>query len=127
MFYPFYVKINCPNIYFWQTDAVDAVYLDDEKERQEYVLNDVGVVFHGNAEDIKTRSWSYGQVSCLDLLWLLPAGQQMSLIGTRLWLRLWALECIIGFSFRKIRGIILKLHEVGMCLIQKNNVIIADV
>ncbi|NWZ97974.1 F13A factor, partial [Nesospiza acunhae] len=40
---------------------LDAVYLDDEKEREEYVLNDVGIVFHGNVEDVKSRSWSYGQ------------------------------------------------------------------
>ncbi|KAM6412803.1 coagulation factor XIII A chain isoform 2-T3 [Pluvialis apricaria] len=39
----------------------DAVYLDDEKEREEYVLNDVGIVFHGNINDIRLRSWSYGQ------------------------------------------------------------------
>ncbi|KFW92637.1 Coagulation factor XIII A chain [Phalacrocorax carbo] len=39
----------------------DAVYLDDEKEREEYVLNDVGIIFHGNINDIKLRSWSYGQ------------------------------------------------------------------
>ncbi|NXU46352.1 F13A factor, partial [Drymodes brunneopygia] len=40
---------------------LDAVYLDDEKEREEYVLNDVGIIFHGSAEDITSRSWSYGQ------------------------------------------------------------------
>ncbi|XP_009957357.1 PREDICTED: coagulation factor XIII A chain, partial [Leptosomus discolor] len=39
----------------------DAVYLDEEKEREEYVLNDVGIVFHGNINDIRLRSWSYGQ------------------------------------------------------------------
>uniref|UniRef100_A0A8B9IKN8 Coagulation factor XIII A chain n=1 Tax=Anser cygnoides TaxID=8845 RepID=A0A8B9IKN8_ANSCY len=39
----------------------DAVYLDDEKEREEYVLNDVGIVFHGDIDEIKLRSWSYGQ------------------------------------------------------------------
>ncbi|XP_036622354.1 coagulation factor XIII A chain [Trichosurus vulpecula] len=39
----------------------DAVYLDNEKEREEYVLNDLGVIFHGNFDDIKTRSWNYGQ------------------------------------------------------------------
>ena len=103
------------------------MYLDDEKEREEYVLNDVGIVFHGNINDIKLRSWSYGQVSYLDLLWLLPAGQQVNLIDTRLWLRLWALECIIDLSFRKTRGIVLKLYEVGICLIQKSNVIIANI
>ena len=103
------------------------MYLDDEKEREEYVLNDVGIVFHGNINDIKLRSWSYGQVSYLDLLWLLPAGQQVNLIDTRLWLRLWALECIIDLSFGKTRGIVLKLYEVGIRLIQKSNVIIANI
>lgn len=39
----------------------DAVYLDDEKEREEYVLNDIGVIFYGDFNDIKSRSWSYGQ------------------------------------------------------------------
>ncbi|XP_019377726.1 PREDICTED: coagulation factor XIII A chain [Gavialis gangeticus] len=39
----------------------DSVFLDDEKEREEYVLNDVGVIFHGNVNEIKTRSWNYGQ------------------------------------------------------------------
>lgn len=47
---------------------MDAVYLDDEKEREEYVLNDVGIVFHGDVNEVKFRSWSYGQVSYLDLL-----------------------------------------------------------
>uniref|UniRef100_A0A8C2TZI4 Coagulation factor XIII A chain n=3 Tax=Coturnix japonica TaxID=93934 RepID=A0A8C2TZI4_COTJA len=40
---------------------LDAVYLDDEKEREEYVLNDVGIVFHGDVNEVKLRSWSYGQ------------------------------------------------------------------
>ncbi|XP_010706698.1 coagulation factor XIII A chain isoform X2 [Meleagris gallopavo] len=40
---------------------LDAVYLDDEKEREEYVLNDVGIVFHGDINEVKLRSWSYGQ------------------------------------------------------------------
>uniref|UniRef100_A0A8C3WC66 Coagulation factor XIII A chain n=1 Tax=Catagonus wagneri TaxID=51154 RepID=A0A8C3WC66_9CETA len=39
----------------------DAVYLDDDKEREEYVLNDIGVIFYGEFNDIKSRSWSYGQ------------------------------------------------------------------
>ena len=38
------------------------MYLDDDKEREEYVLNDIGVIFYGDFNDIKTRSWSYGQV-----------------------------------------------------------------
>ncbi|XP_054447893.1 coagulation factor XIII A chain [Pteronotus mesoamericanus] len=39
----------------------DAVYLEDEKEREEYVLNDIGVIFYGDVNNIKARSWSYGQ------------------------------------------------------------------
>jgi coagulation factor XIII A1 polypeptide len=44
------------------------VYLDDEKEREEYVLNDIGVIFYGDFKDIKSRSWSYGQVSHLKFI-----------------------------------------------------------
>ncbi|XP_016076580.1 PREDICTED: coagulation factor XIII A chain [Miniopterus natalensis] len=39
----------------------DAVYLEDEREREEYVLNDIGVIFYGDHNNIKSRSWSYGQ------------------------------------------------------------------
>uniref|UniRef100_A0A8C9EZT1 Coagulation factor XIII A chain n=1 Tax=Pavo cristatus TaxID=9049 RepID=A0A8C9EZT1_PAVCR len=45
---------------------LDAVYLDDEKEREEYVLNDIGVVFHGDVNEVKLRSWSYGQINSKD-------------------------------------------------------------
>lgn len=41
------------------------MYLDNDKEREEYVLNDIGVIFYGEFNDIKSRSWSYGQVSHL--------------------------------------------------------------
>lgn len=47
------------------SDADDAVYLEDEREREEYVLNDIGVIFYGDHNNIKSRSWSYGQVSHL--------------------------------------------------------------
>ncbi|EPQ09835.1 Coagulation factor XIII A chain [Myotis brandtii] len=39
----------------------DAVYLEDDREREEYVLNDIGVIFYGDFNNIKSRSWSYGQ------------------------------------------------------------------
>ncbi|KAM8789959.1 coagulation factor XIII A chain isoform 2-T2 [Rhynchonycteris naso] len=39
----------------------DAVYLEDEKEREEYILNDIGVIFYGDVNNIQSRSWSYGQ------------------------------------------------------------------
>uniref|UniRef100_A0ACB8FCF1 Uncharacterized protein n=1 Tax=Sphaerodactylus townsendi TaxID=933632 RepID=A0ACB8FCF1_9SAUR len=41
--------------------AEDAVFLDDERERQEYVLNDLGVIFYGDPDNIRSRSWNYGQ------------------------------------------------------------------
>ncbi|XP_044863710.1 coagulation factor XIII A chain isoform X2 [Mauremys mutica] len=52
----------------------DSVFLDDKKEREEYVLNDLGVVFHGDINNIKSRSWNYGQFeegildACLHLM-----------------------------------------------------------
>ncbi|XP_063779165.1 coagulation factor XIII A chain [Pseudophryne corroboree] len=39
----------------------DAVYMDDEREIEEYVMNDVGVIFNGEISNIKKRSWEYGQ------------------------------------------------------------------
>ncbi|KAF5905264.1 coagulation factor XIII A chain-like [Clarias magur] len=40
---------------------MDQVYLDNEDERQEYVLNDVGMIYNGEHTDIGTRPWNYGQ------------------------------------------------------------------
>jgi len=52
----------------------------------------------------------------------------MNLIDSRLWLRLWALECIIGLSCRNTKGYsFLKLYEVGIYLIQKSSVTIAGI
>ncbi|XP_004628508.1 coagulation factor XIII A chain [Octodon degus] len=61
----------------------DAVYLDDEKEREEYVLNDLGVIFYGDFNDIKSRSWSYGQFedSILDACLYVMDKAQMDLSG----------------------------------------------
>uniref|UniRef100_A0A8C9G4N9 Transglutaminase-like domain-containing protein n=1 Tax=Pavo cristatus TaxID=9049 RepID=A0A8C9G4N9_PAVCR len=47
---------------------LDAVYLDDEKEREEYVLNDIGVVFHGDVNEVKLRSWKNILDACLFLM-----------------------------------------------------------
>ncbi|XP_054841165.1 coagulation factor XIII A chain [Eublepharis macularius] len=41
--------------------AEDAVFLNDEQERQEYVLNDLGLIFYGDPDNIRFRSWNYGQ------------------------------------------------------------------
>ncbi|KAM6176769.1 coagulation factor XIII A chain [Erethizon dorsatum] len=61
----------------------DAVYLDDEKEREEYVLNDIGVIFYGEFNDIKSRSWSYGQFEdgILDACLYVMDRAQMDLSG----------------------------------------------
>ncbi|XP_077192302.1 protein-glutamine gamma-glutamyltransferase E-like [Paroedura picta] len=39
----------------------DLVYLANEAERQEYVLNENGIIFVGNAQYIEARGWYYGQ------------------------------------------------------------------
>lgn len=48
----------CPNLF-----SGDAVYMANENERQEYVLNENGIIFVGNAKYIEARGWYYGQVS----------------------------------------------------------------
>lgn len=41
--------------------------MDDEEERKEYVLNDLGVIFYGAPENIRSRSWNYGQVNQFEI------------------------------------------------------------
>ncbi|XP_068163890.1 coagulation factor XIII A chain [Antennarius striatus] len=43
----------------WVSD--DAVFLDDESERQECVMNEMGIIYHGAYDDIAERNWNYGQ------------------------------------------------------------------
>lgn len=44
----------------------DDVYLEEEELREEYVLNDVGIIFRGNASkgvrEITETHWQFGQV-----------------------------------------------------------------
>lgn len=42
--------------------SADAVFLDDDEEREECVLNEIGVIYHGAYDDIAERDWNYGQV-----------------------------------------------------------------
>ncbi|XP_068272563.1 protein-glutamine gamma-glutamyltransferase 6-like [Nyctibius grandis] len=42
----------CPN---------DDVYMANEKERQEYILNDSGIIFQGLEKYIQPEAWNYGQ------------------------------------------------------------------
>ncbi|XP_069028340.1 coagulation factor XIII A chain [Embiotoca jacksoni] len=41
--------------------AADAVFLDDESEREECVMTEMGIIYHGAYDDIAERDWNYGQ------------------------------------------------------------------
>ncbi|KAJ8268847.1 hypothetical protein COCON_G00114540 [Conger conger] len=43
----------------WASD--DAVFLKEEEERGEYVLEESGILYHGEASDISARPWNFGQ------------------------------------------------------------------
>ncbi len=42
--------------------TADVVYVPRDTDRQEYVMNDVGVIYNGEFNNITSRSWNYGQV-----------------------------------------------------------------
>ncbi|XP_029310416.1 coagulation factor XIII A chain isoform X2 [Cottoperca gobio] len=41
--------------------SADAVFLDDEEEREECVMTEMGIIYHGAHDDIAERNWNYGQ------------------------------------------------------------------
>lgn len=40
----------------------DVVFMADEAQRKEYVLNDTGYIYVGSAYSIYNRPWNFGQV-----------------------------------------------------------------
>ncbi|XP_039546432.1 coagulation factor XIII A chain-like [Pimephales promelas] len=42
-------------------DPADQVYIPREIDRQEYVMNDVGTIYNGDANNFISRSWNFGQ------------------------------------------------------------------
>nr|XP_055038539.1 coagulation factor XIII A chain-like [Misgurnus anguillicaudatus] len=42
-------------------DPADQVYMEKDEDRQEYVLNDVGIIYNGDHDNVTSRSWNYGQ------------------------------------------------------------------
>ncbi|XP_075701694.1 protein-glutamine gamma-glutamyltransferase E-like [Rhinoderma darwinii] len=56
-----YFKLDDIIILFnpWAKD--DVVYMDDENERLEYVLNDSGIIYYGTVDYIEEMGWNYGQ------------------------------------------------------------------
>ncbi|XP_054609764.1 coagulation factor XIII A chain [Dunckerocampus dactyliophorus] len=41
--------------------AADAVFLDDDAEREECVMTETGIIYHGAHDDIAEKHWNYGQ------------------------------------------------------------------
>ncbi|XP_077100210.1 coagulation factor XIII A chain-like [Siphateles boraxobius] len=59
-------------------DPADQVYIPRESDRQEYVMNDVGIIYVGEFYNFTSRSWSFGQFEegVLDAcLFVLDAGK----------------------------------------------------
>ncbi|XP_010609339.2 protein-glutamine gamma-glutamyltransferase 6 [Fukomys damarensis] len=60
----------------------DDVFLASEEERQEYVLNDNGIIFRGVEKHIRAQGWNYGQFEedilniCLSILDRSPSHQE---------------------------------------------------
>uniref|UniRef100_A0A665URP9 protein-glutamine gamma-glutamyltransferase n=1 Tax=Echeneis naucrates TaxID=173247 RepID=A0A665URP9_ECHNA len=61
--YSLYVAVSTPNVHssFHVLSSGDAVFLNDEREREECVMTEVGIIYHGSFDDVAERDWNYGQ------------------------------------------------------------------
>uniref|UniRef100_UPI00358F213A protein-glutamine gamma-glutamyltransferase K-like n=1 Tax=Myxine glutinosa TaxID=7769 RepID=UPI00358F213A len=72
----FYILFNP-----WCID--DTVYMECEKEKKEYILNETAQVYVGSASNISSRSWNFGQFEegVLPICFELLDNSQMALTG----------------------------------------------
>ncbi|NWU99221.1 TGM4 glutamyltransferase, partial [Upupa epops] len=63
----------------------DVVFLDNEEQRKEYVLNDTGCIYVGSANSIYERPWNFGQFeeSILDACMYLLDKSELKLTSRR--------------------------------------------
>ncbi|KAJ7322595.1 hypothetical protein JRQ81_018882 [Phrynocephalus forsythii] len=52
---------NCIYVLFNPWCKADSVFMANEDERTEYVLNDTGYIYVGSTKNIRGRPWNYGQ------------------------------------------------------------------
>lgn len=46
---------------FFRFRSDDSVYMQDESDRQEYILNEFGLLFSGTDDNVGTHEWYYDQ------------------------------------------------------------------
>ncbi len=57
--------------------AADSVFLQSEDQRTEYVKSDFSLLFKGSHRNVVSRAWSFDQVRCLTIDWLLSTEKQL--------------------------------------------------